>query len=98
MAAEPPGPFYTLATATGIVIFWRDDKGHGAIACDQLEPWDIWCSFSAIQTSGPKFLTPGERVTVEYFRGHQESFRYVAKRVWRLEPDDSPAASAPSAG
>ena len=38
-----------------------------------------------IQGSGPRSLKVGERVEVVYYRANQESFRYVARRVRRLE-------------
>jgi cold shock CspA family protein len=69
------------------VKFWRIDKGHGAICCDHLDPWDIWFHFSAIDTdSHPRSLAVGERVEVQYMRVDQDSFKYVARRVRRLIP------------
>lgn len=84
-AGEPPEPLYTVAETVGTVKYWRDDKGYGAIASEATAPWDIWCHFSAIEGSGFKELTPGERVHVDYYRANQESFRYLAERVRRLE-------------
>jgi CspA family cold shock protein len=94
-AGDPPELPSTLVTATGTVKFWRADKGYGAIACPRIAPWDIWCHFSALQMTGFKSLVPGERVTVEFRRGNQESFRFVAYRVWRLDSEGSQAEPAP---
>jgi cold shock protein len=91
-AGEPPEPLYTQATAEGTVKWWRSEKGTGAIACDATDPWDIWGHFSAIEMTGFKTLTPGERVHVEYHRGNQGSFRYVADRIVRLTVPPTPPA------
>jgi len=85
-ASDPGEPIGTLATAEGVVRWWRNDKGYGAIGCDVLDPWDIWCHFSAIEDAGGGFraLTPGDAVEVDYMRVDQESFKYVALRVRRV--------------
>ena len=85
-AGEPPDTLPVRASAEGTVKWWRGDKGYGAIATTATAPWDIWCHFAAIEGSGYKELTPGERVLVDYRRANQESFRYLADRVRRLEP------------
>ena len=46
--------------------------------------WDIWSHFAAIEGTGFKSLTVGERVEVTYHRAKQDSYRYVAERVRRL--------------
>jgi cold shock CspA family protein len=83
---DPREPIGTLATAHGVVKWWRDDKGYGAIGCDHLDPWDIWCHFSNIEDTGGGFrtLSPGDSVEVDYIRLDQESFKYVARRVRRV--------------
>jgi cold shock CspA family protein len=91
-AGEPPEPLRTEATSLGTVKWWKDDKGYGAIACTVTAPWDIWCHFSAIDTSGFKSLTEGETVTVEYCRANQDSFRYIARRVRRIDTPTVPPA------
>jgi CspA family cold shock protein len=83
-SAPPPDPIGTSGTAVGIVKWWLDAKGYGAIAIDALAPWDVWCHFSQIDDDGFRSLTPGERVEVDYFRVDRESFKYVAQRVHRL--------------
>jgi len=97
-AGNPPEPIGTKADALGTVKFWRDDKGYGAIACDTVAPWDIWCHFSAVQMDGFRSLTPGERVDVRYHRVNHESFRYVALRVLPLEPRVRPSKTPSGAG
>jgi cold shock CspA family protein len=42
-----------------------------------------------IQHSGFVSLQAGDRVEVSYYRGNQDSFKYVAKRVRRLEPPNT---------
>jgi cold shock CspA family protein len=90
--SDPAEPIGTLGTAPGVVKWWRDDKGYGAIDCDLLDPWDIWCHFSNIEDTGGGFraLKPGEPVEVEYMRIDQETFKYVARRVRRLAQETSP--------
>ncbi len=72
-----------MAETTGTVKYWRDAKGYGAITTAATAPWDIWCSFAVIEGPGYRALTPGEHVTVRYYRANQESFRYVAEWVRR---------------
>ena len=82
----------------GTVKYWRDAKGHGAIAAERTAPWDIWCHFSAIEATGFRTLSPGDRVAVRYRRANQESFRYVADWVRRLDPGAGETGSTPAAG
>jgi CspA family cold shock protein len=70
------------------VKFWRDDKGYGVIESADTAPWDIWSHFSAIDATGFKSLTVGERVEVTYHRANQDSYRYVAERVRRVSQGD----------
>jgi len=81
---EPSEPLYTQRTSIGIVKFWRDDKGYGVIESTDTARWDIWSHFAAIEGTGFKSLTVGERVEVTYHRAKQDSYRYVAERVRRL--------------
>jgi CspA family cold shock protein len=85
-AGAPPEPLYTRGSADGTVKWWKDDKGYGAIASEVTAPWDIWAHFSALEMEGFKSLVPGERVSVDYYRDDQESFRYIAQRVCRVAP------------
>jgi CspA family cold shock protein len=85
---QPSEPLYTQRTSFGIVKFWRDDKGYGVIESADTAPWDIWSHFSAIDATGFKSLTVGERVEVTYHRANQDSYRYVAERVRRVSQGD----------
>lgn len=85
---EPSEPLYTQRTSIGIVKLWRDDKGYGVIEAVDTAPWDIWSSFSAIEGTGFKSLSVGERVEVTYHRANQDSYRYLAERVRRVSQGD----------
>ena len=94
-ASDPTEPLGTLATAQGVVKWWRNGKGYGAIGCDHLDPWDIWCHFSNIEDTGRfRALNPGDRVEVEYMRVNRESFKYVARLVRVLTPATSTDGNA----
>ncbi|MBL1077884.1 cold shock domain-containing protein [Nocardia sp. 2] len=68
--------------ATGIVKFFKAEKGWGAIASPELPPGqDAWVHFSAIEGTGFRMLEAGDRVTFEYEAARQDSFRYRATRV-----------------
>jgi CspA family cold shock protein len=82
-----------MRSGMGMVKWWRDAKGYGVIACPEIAPWDIWCHFSAIESTGFRTLVPGERVEVEYYRTEQDSFKYAARRVRRLS-DEAPSETA----
>ena len=97
-AGEPRDPLGAEGDTVGVVKYWRDAKGNGAIASDATAPWDIWCSFSAIEMEGFRYLVPGERVAVRYYRADQESFRYIAIRVRRLGGAVGNSASSQGAG
>ncbi len=84
-APLPQEPVDSEDTAPGIVKWFNDGKGYGAIASEKTAPWDIWCHFSRIEGAGFKSLSPGERVEVDYVRFDQESFKYVARAVRRVE-------------
>ena len=51
-AGDPPEPLGTTATTTGIVKWYKTEKGYGCIESTQTSPWDIWCHFSAIEGEG----------------------------------------------
>ena len=88
---SPTQPIGTVGSARGVVKWWQDAKGYGAISCAELDPWDIWCHFAHIEGTGFRSLTPGDIVEVEYVRVDQESFKFVAQRVRRLVvPTDAP--------
>ena len=82
-APEPTGEWGTQRVPRGTVKWWRDAKGYGVISVTDIAPWDIWCSFSAIEGEGFRSLTAGEAVEVEYYRADRENFKYVATAVRR---------------
>lgn len=84
-APLPEEPIGSQRTTTGIIKWWDARRGYGAIATEETGIWDIWCHFSHVQGVGFKALTPGERVAVDFIRADQESFKYVAWCVRRLE-------------
>ena len=88
-AGLPPQPLGTGGTTIGVVKYWRNEKGHGAIASDATAPWDIWCHFSHIAGEGFRNFAPGERVEVDYLRMDQESFRFIALRARGLDQEVS---------
>lgn len=63
--------------ATGVIKFYRADKGWGAISSEALPPGrDAWFHFSHID--GDKMLTEGQRVEFEFEAVQQDSFEYRA--------------------
>jgi len=50
-APEPSEPVGESRTTMGTIKFWRR-KGFGAIASEATAPWDIWCHFTVIATTG----------------------------------------------
>jgi CspA family cold shock protein len=80
-APPPTDAVGTRRTGEGTVLWWRDDRGYGAIDVKKVAPWDVWCHFSAIQVRGHRTLKPGQRVEVDYIRTDQDSFKYRAETV-----------------
>jgi CspA family cold shock protein len=71
--------------ASGIVKFYREEKGWGAISSADLPPGrDAWVHFSVIVGEGYRALVEGERVEFEYEAAKQDSFDFVATRVRQL--------------
>jgi CspA family cold shock protein len=75
--------------AFGTVKFYNRIKGWGAISSPELPPgFDAWVHFSAIEgQTGYREFTAGDRVEFEYEPAHQDSFRFVARRAWRVGDD-----------
>ena len=90
-ASAPVDAIGTEGITTGTVKWWNDRKGYGAVASKVTEPWDIWCHFSSVLAPGYRSLQSGERVEVAYVRADQDSFKYVARRVRRVESTDQGA-------
>jgi CspA family cold shock protein len=84
-AGDPPEPLRTKATTTGVIKWYRKEKGYGCIASEKTAPWDIW--FHYTMTEPPalfKQLEEGNSVEVHYERANQDSFRYRA--IWVRQP------------
>jgi cold shock protein len=84
-AADPSGALGSKDTAIGTVKWWRAAKGYGAISTVETAPWDVWCHFSALDAPGFRALEAGDVVEIQYVRFDQNSFKYRALRVRRLE-------------
>lgn len=66
----------------GVVKFWREEKGWGAITSPDLpEGHDAWVHFSAIDFDGYRNLVAGQQVEFKYRAVRQESFDFVADWV-----------------
>ncbi len=61
-ARAPSDPIGTRRTAAGIVKWWKDGKGFGAITCADTAPFDIWFHYSTFPRQGIATLPSGERV------------------------------------
>jgi cold shock CspA family protein len=61
-APAPAEPIGTERSAIGVVKWWKDGKGYGAIASADTAPWDIWFHFSALTATGRATLPSGEVV------------------------------------
>lgn len=76
---------------TGIVKFFKAERGWGAITVDGLPgPGDVWVHFSAVQSDGYRELSAGDVVELEFEAAQQDSFRFRATRVWRVGPGPAP--------
>jgi CspA family cold shock protein len=70
---------------TGIVKFWKRDKGWGAISSPDLPAGlDAWAHFSAIEGDGFRELSEGDQVDFDFVEAQQESFRYQVTRVRKV--------------
>lgn len=77
--------------ATGIVKFFKAEKGWGAIASDDLpEAEDAFVHFSAVEGTAYRELAPGDVVDFDFEPARQDSFRYVATRGRRLSARPAP--------
>jgi cold shock protein len=78
--------------AHGTVKFFKPDKGWGAIASPDLpDGFDAWVHFSAIEMDGYRSLNAGDPVEFDYEPVVQDSFRFVATRVRKLQQHTSRA-------
>jgi cold shock protein len=71
--------------AIGTVMFFKREKGWGAIASEELPAGkDAFAHFSVIQGEGFRELTAGEGVEFDFEPAQQDSFEFRATRVRRL--------------
>ena len=59
---------------------WDDDEGWGVLDSPET-PGGCWTSFSAVEMEGFRFLTAGQKVTLEWEAAEQDGFQYQAVRV-----------------
>ena len=70
------------AVSTGVVKFWREEKGWGAISSPDLpEGRDAWAHFSAVEMAGYRTLAAGQPVEFHYHPARQDSFDFLADWV-----------------
>lgn len=71
--------------ATGVVKFYKAEKGWGAISSPELpDGLDAFVHFSAIEAEGYKAFEQGDQVEFDYEPAQQDSFRFRATRARRL--------------
>ena len=76
---------------TGIVKFYKVEKGWGALSSKALPPGaDAWVHYSAIEGTGYRELSAGDVVEFEFEAAQQDSFRYRATWVKRLRSGPAP--------
>lgn len=71
--------------ATGVVKFYKAEKGWGAISSPELpDGLDAFVHFSAIEAEGYKAFEQGDQVEFDYEPAQPDSFRSRATRARRL--------------
>lgn len=77
--------------ATGVVKFYKREKGWGAIASEALpSSSDVWVHYSVIEGMDYRELAAGDEVELEFEAAQQDGFRYRATRVTRLRSGPAP--------
>ncbi len=77
--------------ASGVVKFFKSEKGWGAISCDELpNGQDVWVHVSDIEACGYGVLEAGDVVDFDYEAARQDSFNFRAIRARRLESGPAP--------
>jgi CspA family cold shock protein len=69
----------------GRVKFFRAEKGWGGIESKET-PGDVWVHYSMIEGEGYRALAEGDLVEFRYEPARQDSWRYRATWVRRIEP------------
>ena len=78
--------------ARGVVKFFKDAKGWGAIASGELpDGRDAWVHFSVIEGDGHRSLQAGDVVDFDYEPARQDSFTFRATRARVVAPAPAPA-------
>ncbi|HZZ47918.1 MAG TPA: cold shock domain-containing protein [Pseudonocardia sp.] len=68
--------------ATGVVKFFKTEKGWGAISSPELpDGLDAFVHFSVIEAEGFRAFEAGDPVEFDYQPAQQDSFRFVATRA-----------------
>lgn len=76
---------------TGVVKFYKAEKGWGAVSSEALPPGaDAWVHYSVIEGPGFRELVAGDVVELELEEAQQDSFRYRATWVKRLRSGPAP--------
>ncbi len=71
--------------ATGVVKFYKAEKGWGAISSPELpDGLDAFVHFSDIEAEGYRAFEQGDQVDFDYEAAQQDSFRFRATRARRL--------------
>jgi CspA family cold shock protein len=71
--------------ALGVVKFFKQEKGVGAISSAELPPGrDAFVHFSVIEADGFRFLHEGDQVEFTFEPSVQDSFRYSVTWVRKL--------------
>jgi CspA family cold shock protein len=71
--------------ATGVVTFFSDEEGWGAISSPDLPVGlDAFVHFGAIDAEGYRTLAPGDRVDFDYECAEQDGFHFRTTRARRL--------------
>ena len=69
-------------TSTGVVKFWKAERGWGAISSDDLpEGRDAWAGFAVVDMEGYRALQQGQRVEFTFEAAQQDSFDFRATWV-----------------
>lgn len=77
--------------ARGIVKFYKDEKGWGAISSAELSAdQDAWVHYSNIEGTGYRAFTAGDVVDFDYEVARQDSFNFRVTRARRLAPRPAP--------
>ena len=77
--------------ARGVVKFFKQEKGWGAIHCSELPAGqDVWVHFSVIEGVGYHALHAGDIVDFDYEPARQDSFTFRATRARRVAPGSAP--------